>query len=595
MRISTSTAESGRRRESERLFALRSTRMLDTPPTENFDRITRLAAELFDVPIALISLLDKDRQWFKARIGLDLPETPREYAFCDYTIRQADVTVVEDALQDDRFASNPLVAGDPGIRFYAGAPLVMPSGHAIGSLCLVDRRPRLFSAKQRKHLKDLSALVLSQIDLYRTAGRVDEVTLLPNQAQMSEDLHDLALRFPEGRYTLALVDILDRNALRDAVLAVGIRPLGVFQRDLSIQLQSLLSAGSRLYCVDDGRFAFLIKREGDASDRFIERLVMVLKQPVASGSLLIELDARVGVVQINLEASEEIDDALRKAMTAVHQARTLGLSRVPYMSEFDIRHQRAYAILRDIPRAIAHDEFHLVFQPKLRVSSGAFEGVEALIRWQHPIFGNIPPTEFIPLAEGTTLIHELTNWVVAAALKELAELHREGFRIAIAVNVSARSLERPQFPKDLETICARYAVSHDMLHIECTEYSGLTAPATLESLRQIRALGMQLSLDDFGAGYSNLTCLENLPFQMLKVDRGLVAHVVANPRAHQLLQGIVSLGHAMGFRMLAEGVETREVFECIVSMGFDHVQGYYLCRPLSASALRKLLRLPPQF
>lgn len=152
------------------MHALHSTGLLDTRASESFDRVTRLAAALFDVPIALVSLVDDDRQWFKSCVGLDVSQTPREYAFCDHTIRTAQVMVVEDAVQDPRFAGNPLVMGEPRIRFYAGAPLVLSSGQTLGSLCIIDRSPRSFTPSQREQLKDLAAIVMAQIDLHRTAG-----------------------------------------------------------------------------------------------------------------------------------------------------------------------------------------------------------------------------------------------------------------------------------------------------------------------------------------------------------------------------------------------------------------------------------------
>lgn len=579
--------------ETRRLHALRATRLLDTAASESFDRITRLASQFFGAPIALISLVDKDRQWFKARVGLDVCETAREYAFCDHTIRQKDVMVVEDATKDARFAGNPLVTGEPHIRFYAGAPLLLASGYALGSLCIIDRIPRQFSPAQQEQLKDLAALAIAQIDLHRAAGRIDEVTQLPNHAQLAEDLADLARHSPGGQRTLLLVETMEQGIVRDAVRAVGISPMHHLLEDLSIQLQSLLAEDSRLYFVDIGRFAMLVDLEGEALERFVNQLVKALKEPVASGNLLIELDALVGIVHVDL-VQEDIEDALRKAMTTVHLARTRGISRVAYAPEFDVRHQRAYRILRDIPRAIAKNEFHLVFQPKLRILSGVFDGAEALLRWNHPELGNIPPAEFIPLAENTTLIHDITHWVIDAALKQLMQLQVEGFDVGIAVNVSARNLERPEFVAELEAACAKYSVRHDMLHIECTEYSGLAAPATLDALNGIRALGMQLSLDDFGIGYSNLSCLGGLPFQLLKIDRALIAPIVTDARMRQLVQGIVSVGHAMGFGLLAEGVENADVFEQIVDLGFDHVQGYYLSMPLSPLALSAFLRAPPQ-
>lgn len=585
---SPNALDSQQQEEEHRLHALHSTGLLDTRASESFDRVTRLAAALFDVPIALVSLVDDDRQWFKSCVGLDVSQTPREYAFCHHTIRTAQVMVVEDALQDPRFNGNPLVTGEPRIRFYAGAPLILSSGEALGSLCIIDRSPRSFTPAQREQLQDLAAIVMAQIDLHRTAGRIDEMTQLPNHAQMLEDLIDLAKRFPGQQRTLLLVEAMDYGAVRDAVRAIGIPPVENFLRSVAFKLQQLLQDRSKLYFIGVGRFAILAGRQGDELEALMHHMDKVLKEPVASGSLLIELDAAVGVLQIHLVA-DGIQEALRKAMTAVHQARTAGRARMAYEQDFDVRHQRAYAILRDLPRAMAENELYLVFQPKLCVSSGVFEEVEALLRWNHPQLGNIPPGVFIPLAENTTLIHDITRWVIQAALHELVALNARGLTTAMAINVSARNLEQPEFMDHLRRVLAQHAIPPERLHIECTEYSRLTDPALLKVLQEIRGLGIQLALDDFGIGYSNLTCLEKLPFQLLKIDQSLIMPIATNLRARQLLEGVVGLGHGMGFRLLAEGVETPEIFQQVIDLGFDHVQGYYLSRPLPADALIQFL------
>lgn len=149
--------------DAARLQALRALLVLDTPPEERFDRIVRFAAEEFDVPIALVSLVDQDRQWFKAKVGLDACETSRDASFCGHAIVQDAVLVVEDALQDERFADNPLVTGPPHIRFYAGAPLQLPGGQRIGTLCLLDRQPRTLAALDLSILGGLRQLVVEAL------------------------------------------------------------------------------------------------------------------------------------------------------------------------------------------------------------------------------------------------------------------------------------------------------------------------------------------------------------------------------------------------------------------------------------------------
>jgi GAF domain-containing protein len=158
--------------EAERLAALYALLILDTPPEQRFDKIVDFAASEFDVPIALISLIDRERQWFKASIGLDVCETGRDISFCGHAILARDIMVVPDALEDPRFADNPLVTGEPGIRFYAGAPLVLPSGAALGTLCLIDRRPRTLDAMELGILATLRDLAV--LELGRAEGEADD-------------------------------------------------------------------------------------------------------------------------------------------------------------------------------------------------------------------------------------------------------------------------------------------------------------------------------------------------------------------------------------------------------------------------------------
>jgi EAL domain-containing protein (putative c-di-GMP-specific phosphodiesterase class I)/GGDEF domain-containing protein len=581
----TNPAPSPDRHEQERLRLLRRTRLLDTAPTEDFDRITRLARQMFGMPIALMALVDENRQWFKSRQGMEATQTDRQSSFCTHAIAQGEVMVVEDALLDPRFAANPLVLGEPRIRFYAGAPLVLPSGHALGSLCVIDHQPRSFGAQEREQLATLAALVMSQIELHQRAGRINEVTRLPNRAQMALNLEAQRMRTPGERRGMLLIDVMQHQRLQAAVRAVGIAPLEGVLRLIAERLKDLLGPDWPIYHVSETRFC--IRMQGDsreACEQFARRVVEHLETPFACGSVSVELEIEMGLVDFQLDQNSA-RDALRKAAAALQESSARGRRLLWHEDSFDAAHRRAFRLLQDVAPGLARGEFRLVYQPKLNLTLQAYSGVEALARWTHPVHGEISPGEFIPLIENSPLIHAFTRWVLNTALGQLAAWRAQGIDLTMALNVSSRNLDQPGFVDAVREICERQGVPINKLHVECTETSVMTHVETHEALLALQAMGAQISLDDFGMGYSNLACLHSLPVQLLKLDQSLIKPVDTDPRAMELVKSLISMGHSLGYRMLAEGVETRAVFDLVVAAGCDAIQGYYLSRPLEAPAI----------
>lgn len=570
-------------REQERLRLLRRTRLLDTEPTEAFDQITRLASQLFRAPVSLMTLLDAERQWFKSRVGLDIAQTDRQSSFCTHAIEQREVMVVEDALQDLRFSHNPLVLGEPHIRFYAGAPLVLDSGHALGTLCVIDHEPRSFSQEQREQLATLAALVVSQVELHQRAGRINEVTRLPNRAQMAANLEAASLATPGERRGMLLIDVMQHQRLQAAVRAVGIAPLEGILRQIATRIQGLVGAGWPVYHVSETRFC--IRMQGDTREeheRFARRVVEHLETPFECGSVSIELELEVGMAEFELDR-HSANDALRKAASALQESSLRGRRFLWHDENFDASHRRAFQLLQDVAPGLARGEFRLVFQPKLNLTRQAYTGVEALARWRHPVHGDISPGEFMPLIENSPLIHVFTRWVLNAALGQLAQWRTQGIDLTMALNVSSRNLDQPGFVDTVGQICAAQGVPPHKLHVECTETAVMTNQDTREALMALQAMGAQISLDDFGMGYSNLACLRSLPVEMLKLDQSLIKPMDTDPRALELVKSLVLMGHSLGYRMLAEGVETQAVFDLVVQAGCDAIQGFYLSRPLEAS------------
>lgn len=200
------------------------------------------------------------------------------------------------------------------------------------------------------------------------------------------------------------------------------------------------------------------------------------------------------------------------------------------------------------------------------------------------------PAEFVGLMERTTLIHDFTEWVLHQALEQQSRWRAQGIDLTVAINVSAHNLEHPRFLQMLRNACALHEVPPQSLRLECTENSVMTGTLTAQTLSAVRAMGIHISLDDFGVGYSNLSCLHSLPVDILKLDQTLIKPIATDERAFILIKALIDMGHALGYRMLAEGVETAEVLDLLKHHGCDAAQGYYIARPLETEAIAEFLQ-----
>ncbi|WP_017941063.1 MULTISPECIES: EAL domain-containing protein [unclassified Thioalkalivibrio] len=247
----------------------------------------------------------------------------------------------------------------------------------------------------------------------------------------------------------------------------------------------------------------------------------------------------------------------------------------------------------DIRRGLRHNEFFLRYQPIYSLAQERHVGVEALIRWQHPIRGELSPAEFLDVAEDSTLIHDICDLALdegcrqAAAWNALAAEHgRPAWYVAI--NLSAHDIVRPEMAAHVAAALDRHRLPPELLHIELTE-TVLAMDAATDALKQLKSLGIQLAIDDFGTGYSSLAYLNRFPIDILKIDRQLISGLGIDPSAHDLSRGMVLLAESLGLRTIAEGVETKEQLAIGRELKFDCIQGYYFARPLRAEEIPSLL------
>lgn len=570
--------------EERRLQALYRRNILDTPPSESLDRITRMAATIFDLPVSAISLTDRNRQWFMARVGVEHDTIARDKAPCAAVSVSAAPVVIHDLLDDACYATSTLA--NQGIRFYAGVPLTTSEGFTLGALCVLGVEPRAATDREMSALSDLAAMVMAQIEYQHTLGRTDPLTGLPNRLQFVEDFDGLSARQPDGRRRLAvLIDLARPDELQRLMHVLGPSQVDTLIREAAEMVRRNVDRGSTLYHVSATQFVMI----ADAGVDEAGFLARVRRKRVDGSNLAGNRFAAswsIGIAPF-VPGVTPASDLLRMAAIAVEDAGQTE-SRVSLFSrERDALQQRRFRILTDFRQALERtDQLRLVFQPRIDLATGRLRGVEALLRWTHPELGEISPGEFIPVIEQTSLARETTAWVLDQALRQHAIWRALGLDIGLSVNISARNLREPAFVAEIRDVLAAYAMDSASLELEVTESAVMTngaeARARLESLAE---LGVRIAIDDFGTGYSSFSYLHRLPAHVVKIDRSFITDLDRDTRTAGLVKAMITLSHDLGYTVVAEGVETVEVEAVLRSMGCDEVQGYYYARPLEAEKL----------
>jgi len=572
--------------EEARQNALRNLGLLDTPPSESFDRITRLAARLLGAPVSTISLTDHDRQWFKSRFGVDLAEIPRAEAPCNYAIHDDKVFMVPDLLKDDRFKTS--VLANAGIRFYAGAPLITRTGYVLGTLCVVDDKPRVMTDDEARLLVDLAAMVMTQIEVQNTIGRIHPASGLPNEYQFFEDLEDLVGHHPDERRVGLLIELASQQQITHGLRVVGAAYTEELIRNATGTLRRSLGEVPRIYHVGPTRCAILLDESAITDiDRLTDAIDTALRATVSYSEVPISPDPVMGVHIFALSDVENSRDVLRRLFNAADDARKSG-ERIAFYNEIvDRAHARSFALIGDMRDALTEvGQFSLVYQPVVDFVSGKCIGAEALLRWRHKTLGDIGPAEFIPLAEGTALIGPLTAWVADTALGQLAQWVRAGQSPKISINISVRNLDESDFAEDLGKLLAKHGVDACAVQIEFTEsvLVGYSARA-LEQVQALKRMGVSIAIDDFGTGYSGLSYLQQLPATVLKIDQSFIKSLATSEHDQKLVRAIIYMAHDLGYRVVAEGVENHEAYDMLASWQCDEAQGYLIAHPLAPAAM----------
>jgi diguanylate cyclase (GGDEF)-like protein len=414
----------------------------------------------------------------------------------------------------------------------------------------------------------------------------DPLTDLPNRT-LFQDRTGVALRTAARSGATVAVLLLDLNRFKEVNDTLGHQYGDHLLLQVAERLKQSLRDSDSVARLGGDEFAVLLPVSGSRAARVAaQRVGAAFHDPFTIYDITLDVDASIGIALA--EPGDDVETLLRHADVAMYEAKAAHQLFASYEPSRDDNKLSRLVLLGDLRRAIAHGELVLHYQPKISTGTGALSSVEALVRWQHPTLGLLPPDKFIPLAENTGIIHALTTEVLRLALSQARKWADAGRLIPVAVNISARSLLDPRFPAHVAELLESHGVAPCLLSLELTETAVMTDHAlALAVLQALDAMGVSLSIDDFGTGYSSMSYLKTLPIKELKIDRSFVMGMTREPGSAVIVRSAIDLGHNLGMTVVAEGVEDGLTRSDLAGMGCDLVQGYEICRPVPARELER--------
>ncbi len=415
-------------------------------------------------------------------------------------------------------------------------------------------------------------------------ARHDPLTGLPNRRAFFEHAGE-ALRGQTPNEPCAVM-IIDLDRFKEVNDTLGHHSGDLLLQAVALRIREAVRDGDVVSRLGGDEFAVLLRAASEQTTHDVARRIgAALEQRFNVGGATMDIEASIGIA-LSPDHGVDVDALLQRADLAMYRAKERHDGFSVYTSELDSEQPGQMSLLGDLRHALEHDELTLHYQPKASVASGQVSHVEALVRWERPGHGLQPPSEFVPLAERTGLIKQLSACVLDAALRQARAWADAGLDLSVAVNLSARNLLEGDLPELVAGLLARHEVPAARLILEITE-SAIMSDEThsLDILSRLSELGVSLSIDDFGMGYSSLSRLRRLPVNEIKIDRSFVAHMDREREDALIVRSTIELAHNLGLSVVAEGVETETIWNRLGELGCDYAQGYFLCRPLPPSEL----------
>lgn len=423
----------------------------------------------------------------------------------------------------------------------------------------------------------------SQLERTRHEARTDELTGLANRRRFYEQTESALASGPVGLL------LLDLNRFKEVNDSLGHNSGDELLRDVAERLSAAVPPGAEIARIGGDEFVVLL--DARHTERSIMRAARLLREslekPFNLDGFHAPMTASIGVALAPAHASTR-PELLRCADVAMYKAKTHDTGIELYKPENDQGTADRLRLVTELSEAIGQDQLVLHYQPKITLADGTLEGVEALVRWQHPRLGLLPPDAFVPLAEQHGLMRALTMDVIDQALRQERRWCEAGPAVPVAVNLSPTNLLDTRLPEDVTDLLTRHGVAAELLELEITEETLMRdVERGLDVLARLSESGILLALDDYGTGYSSLGQLRRLPVRELKIDRSFVMQIRESPDDAAIVQSTIQLGRSLGLHVVAEGVETAEHLELLSGYGCHSAQGFYIGRPMPPDALER--------
>ena len=413
----------------------------------------------------------------------------------------------------------------------------------------------------------------------------DNLTGLPNRAMFHDRLSQALLVARRHGHPLCVM-MLDLDRFKHVNDTLG-HPVGdLVLAEVAVRLRQLLRESDSVARLGGDEFAILLASgEPERASAVANKVLHSLEAPIMAEGQPIDVGTSIGIVYYP-EHGEDANALLRRADIAMYAAKRAKSGFATYDPKLDEGRQDQLTLLGELRRAIDQNELVLHYQPKLNFATGTATGMEALIRWEHPTRGNVSPADFIPFAEQTGNIRMITRWVIDAAIAQCSRWIAAGHPLRISINISARDLLDKELVSYIAAKLAQYDVAPELICAELTESALMEDPAhATETLAALHRLGIKLSMDDYGTGYSSLAYIKDLSLDELKIDRAFVSGMSQDAQSAAIVHSTIELGHRLGMIVVAEGVETGIELGALKNYGCDYAQGYHVSRPLRADAV----------